>query len=256
MRATRWSAVLFTALLGGVLAGLPATQATAEARAAAAAPATPTVGECRQLTPQQIQAPTDTTAAIPCSQRHDVRVIAVPTLPSGVQWSDLATARRIYSMAVSLCYSPYRKALGQVDRVRDRTAYTFLYFEPTKRQRAVGARWLRCDLALRHGTGWAALPTDQQPALSDATPSDGVARCLVTSTFLTTTCQARHQYRSTGTFTLTGRFPGRRALLHAGRSRCPSRVSTDTDFRFTWTPAPVWNLAHDHVVVCYSHTTS
>jgi hypothetical protein len=252
MRSTRWSAVLLTALLGGAPIALAGTQATAET-----APATPTVGECRQLTPQQIQAPSDTTAAIPCSQRHDVRVIAVPTLRSGVRWSDVATTRQRYAMAVSLCYSSYRKALGQVDRVRDRTAYALVYFEPTKRQRATGARWLRCDLALQHGTGYATLPTDQQPALSDATPSDTVARCLhqVKGSFLTTTCQADHQYRATGTFVLRKRFPGRTALLHAGRSQCPTRVSTDTDFRFTWSPEPVWNLAHDHVVVCYSHTT-
>ena len=33
-------------------------------------------------------------------------------------------------------------------------------------------------------------------------------------------------------------------------------VRTDTNFRFTWAPKLVWNLVHDHVVVCYDHTKS
>jgi hypothetical protein len=159
--------------------------------------------------------------------------------------------------AVQLCTPAYRKALGQNGRVRARTAYAYLYFAPTATQQAQGARWLRCDLVLAHGNKLTALPTDDEPALTDATPPRKVARCLAGADLLATACAFAHAYRATGTFLVASTsYPGHAALLRLGRSRCPALVSTDTNFRFTWSRKLVWNVAQDHVVVCYSHTSS
>lgn len=252
MRPTRWMAGVLAA---GMLTAVPIGQADG----ADALAGKPAVGQCRQLSGAQVSAASNTTSPIPCAKKHDDRVIAVPALPKGVHWTALKKQSQIYSLAVHLCYSPLRQALGQDDQVRNRTAYTFLYFIPTKKQRSKGARWIRCDLALQHGRTWAELPTDKVPALADATPSANVARCLrkMKSRYLTTTCAATHSYRSTGSFVVKAKkFPGTGAILHDGRSRCPALVSTDTNFRFTWNPKVIWNRAGDHTIVCYSHATN
>jgi Septum formation len=249
MRSTPWLA----GLLAAGLITLPAAHAAGRAVAAAK----PAVGECRKLTAAQAAGGSDSSAPIPCSDTHNDRVIAVPRLPQGLSWSDLDTEHKVVKTGVKLCTPPFRTALGQTGRVRDRTAYSYLFFAPTAHQQAHGARWLRCDLVLVHGKKLAALPTDDEPALTDATPPDKVARCLGGADLLTTPCAFAHVYRSTGTFVVARQaYPGRAALLRLGRAKCPAVVTTDTNFRFTWSPKLVWNLVHDHVVVCYSHTKS
>jgi hypothetical protein len=50
-------------------------------------------------------------------------------------------------------------------------------------------------------------------------------------------------------------FPGRTALIRAGRAKCPSRVNS-RDFLFTWRPKLIWNLVHDQTVTCFTKTSS
>ena len=171
MRSTRWLAGLLAA---GLLTTLPAAQAAGTPAAAAK----PVVGECRKLNAAEAAGASDSSTPIPCAETHNDRVIAVRRLPKGVTWGDLDTDHQVVMTGVKLCTPTYRSALGQTGRVRDRTAYSFLFFAPTAQQQAKGARWLRCDLVLVHGKKLAALPTDDEPALTGPTPPDAVARCL------------------------------------------------------------------------------
>jgi hypothetical protein len=246
-----------TRLLAAALTAvaLALTAPTYAAQAPARAAGTPAVGECRSLTLAEAEQSSDTSAAIDCSFAHDARVIAVPDLPSGVSYGDLDSVGVLHT-AARLCYPAFRAALGQTDRVRDRSAYTYLYFVPTAAERAAGARWLRCDLTLRHGATLGDLPTDRVPALATRRVPAGVARCLAGRAHLVTVCTASHSYRATGSFTVDlKRFPGRARMARIGRNRCPALVSTDADFRFSWLPAFAYNLAHDRTIVCYSHTS-
>src|SRR4029079_2948688 len=168
--------LLAVVLTAGLLSGALTWQA-AEARLQRAS-GQAAVGQCRQLTMAQIGHASNQTAPISCSRSHNSRVIAVPTLPRGVGWHELMRGGRVYKQAVSLCYPAFKATLGQTNAVRDRTAYTWLYFIPSDQQRAAGQRWIRCDLALRHASQYAALPNDHVPALSDSSPATRVARCL------------------------------------------------------------------------------
>ena len=56
---------------------------------------------------------------------------------------------KVDTMAVRLCYPAFRGAWVQNDQVRDRSAYSYLYFVPIGEAAQRGARWLRCDLTLR-----------------------------------------------------------------------------------------------------------
>lgn len=245
MRRTRAMAGLLTL---GLLAGLPT------AHAAERGPGKPTVGECRHLSAEQAAAATNATSTISCSSAHNARVFAVPTLPQGVHWSDLSK-HQVLTQAVKACTPGFHAALGQNDLIRDRTAYSWAFFIPDGQQRANGARWFRCDLLLLHGSNLADLPTDREPALPGSTIPTKVKRCLTGTNLLATPCAYAHRYRTTGSFVVSSkRFPGRHQLLHIARARCPAYVSTDRDFRFTFSAKVMWNAGHNHVVVCYSHT--
>jgi hypothetical protein len=248
MRRNRWLTGPLTFALAA--AGLFA----AAAPTAAATGGKPAVGECRSLTATQAAARTDTTSPISCTTAHDDRVIAVPDLPAGVTWADLSD-RQIAKQGIKACAPKLRKALGQNDLVRDRSAYGFVFFQPTADQIAAGARWLRCDIVLRHGSTLADLPADRTPALSGLPLSNQIARCLKGTSHLTTTCSSKHSYRATGSFTVASHaFPGRKALIRAGRASCPSRVNSRS-YLFTWQPKLIWNLVHNRTVVCFTKTT-
>jgi hypothetical protein len=214
----------------------------------------PAVGECRTITAAEADGRTNTTVPQSCTKSHDDRVIAVPDLPTGVSWTGLSD-RQIAKQGIKGCTPALRRTLGQNDKVRDRSAYDLVFFQPTADQIAAGARWLRCDLVLRHGKTLADLPTDKTPALSGLPLKDKVARCLKGPAHLTTTCSSRHSYRATGSFTVArASFPGRTALIHAGRAKCPSRVNSRS-YLFTWKPKLIWNLVHDQTVVCFTKTS-
>jgi hypothetical protein len=69
-------------------------------------------------------------------------------------------------------------------------------------------------------------------------------------------CSTSHRYRATGAFTIAKkRFPGRKALIAIGNRRCRSLVSTRRFF-FSWKDKAIWNLEHDHTMVCYSKRSS
>jgi len=236
----------------GAVVALTVT-APAEAGEPRATAAKPAVGQCRNLTMAQASAPSNTTAPIGCKSAHNDRVIAVKSLPKGVTYAELDTAAKVNTMAVRLCYPPFRGALGQNDQVRDRSAYAFLYFVPTAKQRSNGARWMRCDLTLRQGDSLAALPTDRKPALTSTRLRANVKRCLAGKSLVTTTCTSNHRYRAAAAVKIDiKRYPGRKQMIKIGRSRCPGLITTDADFRFTWSGRTVWNVARDHTLVCYN----
>jgi hypothetical protein len=254
VRSTRSGAAsATTGLLALVLAAAGLLAVTSPADAGGGGK--PRVGECRTITAGEAAARTDTTPPIACTRAHDDRVIAVPNLPAGVSWTGLSD-KQVVRQGVKACAPALRQALGQNDNVRDRSAYDFVFFQPTADQVAAGARWLRCDIVLRHGKRLADLPTDARPALSGLPLDTRVARCLKGPNHITTTCSANHTYRATGSFVVASTsFPGRTALIRAGRAQCPSRV-TSRSFLFVWKPRLIWNLVHDRTVVCFTKTSS
>ena len=244
-----------TRLLAAIGAALAVTVTAPVTAGGATAPTgKPAVGECRRLTAAQADAASNPSNPIACSSPHNTRVIAVPTLPKGVAYADIGAAK-LDKIATRLCYPAFRAALGQTNRVRNMSAYGFLYFKPTAQQRAAGARWLRCDLRLRHGTSLATLPTDRKPALRGTQVPAGVRRCLAGKALRITVCEASHRYRAAGAVKVDiKRYPGRAKMVHIGRQRCLAVVTTDADFRFTWSSKTVWNVAHDRTLVCYNRS--
>lgn len=248
MRSTRWgTGLLVTALLTALPASYAATQAAGSDR--------PSVGDCHRLTFQQIPHVTETSAPVPCSTTHTSRVIKVADLPSGTTWASL-TQTQIVKLGVTECVPAFRRALGQNDKVRDSTAYDWVFFAPTQDQQAGGANWIRCDLVLFKGRALKALPTDKVPALSSSRPGDNVRRCTTGRNHYNTICSANHNYRATGAFTVKGRYPGDTKLAGIARHRCPALVSSPRRFLYAHQSKFTWNNEHDHAVVCFSHRSN
>jgi hypothetical protein len=232
-------------MMAVLLTALPASYDATRAAGATR----PSVGECRVLTVRQAGAQSNTTAPIACSKAHNDRVIKVADLPAGTTWDGLTTTQMI-KLGVRECVPAFHHALGQNDKVRDSSAYTWIFFAPTKAQRSSGANWIRCDLILQRGRTLQNLPTDSVPALSSHLPN-GVRRCATGARHLNTVCSAPHNYRATGAFTVAGRYPGDRRLGRIAIHRCPALVSSP-QFLFAHQSRYTWTKEHDHAVVCFS----
>jgi hypothetical protein len=172
-------------------------------------------------------------------------------------WDSL-TRRQIKRLGLTQCTPAFDKALGQSNLTRDRTMYGTFFFEPTKAQRADGANWIRCDLALFHGKTLASLPTDREPALVSPTRvPKNVKRCAAgpDTKLHYVVCTASHRYASMGAFNVAkAKFPGKTALYRAARRHCGAFTGHRRWFA-SWEPRLVWNVTHDHAVVCYGKSS-
>jgi hypothetical protein len=211
----------------------------------------PTVGDCTTLTVKQAGAFSDRSAKVACTEAHTAQVAGVVKLPARVKWST-AGVGALFRVVADKCAPKVDALLGRDARTRDSSAYSYFWFGPTKNQRAKGARWLSCSVALVKAPKLAKLPTSTSPFLPDGALPDSVSRCLTKSVFLTM-CKAPHAWRATGTFTVAGKYPGKKALNKKGNRKCQSRVHSKV-YRWTYRDKASWNLDHDHVVVCYTKT--
>ncbi|GCD90529.1 septum formation family protein [Nocardioides sp. LS1] len=238
----------------GVVATLATTAALLTTGVAMAGPGyhAPALGDCHAIDLAHSQKKADPSDPVPCSSAHTARVIKVAKLPAGVSWS--VSAAKLFKIASHKCIPTFMATLGRTDKVRDRSAYSWLYFQPTQAEIDHGARWIRCDVALLGGTELVNLPTDATPALPKPPLPDSVARCE-TGKYAQTTCARTHAWRSAGTFRIDQKaYPSQQQLQHAAERRCPAIAGT-AYWRWSAQGAVSWSLG-DHFVVCYSQTTS
>lgn len=217
----------------------------------------PTKGACTTLTADQAAATVDHSTVVDCTAAHSAKVIGVHRLPDGVGYGKKDATRR-YRVVAATCHARLATALGRDNPTRDSSAYSWVFFVPTKADRSHGARWISCSVVLRNGHKLADLPTDQVPMLPDGSLGKGVARCLLARTDVayTTRCSSAHGWRATGTFTVSSRtYPGARVLDQKAVRRCAGKVLSHRKYRWTYHLETDWEAGRDHVVVCYSRTT-
>jgi hypothetical protein len=242
-------AVAGAAALAAVLTTAPAL--AGPGRAGSALTGAPTIGTCSTMTPVQGAADADKSTPVSCKKAHTARVAGVAKLPASLDWT--ASKRAIYRVVANRCAPQLFKVLGGSARARDTTAYNYYWFEPTKAQRAQGARWVSCSIFLQHGTKLASLPNNRTPMVPRGKHADSIARCLTKRVF-NTTCDHPHAWRATGTFTLkAARRPGVKALNKTATRKCLPYVDPHKFYRFTYPDVDTWAVG-DHTVVCYTRT--
>ena len=213
----------------------------------------PSVGECHDLTIDQAYAKADTQPAVDCAQPHTVRTIAVGTLPDNLDWdsSDAAIGKAVDAV----CRPAFAQALGRNESTRLMSAYGLFWFEPTKGQRADGARWFTCELGLYGGGRLLDLPTDAVPALPEAPLPDSVALCRQGRTYANTTCARKHAYRAAGTFVMRhDGYPGKKAQDRIIHKHCPAMTAPDPYVAWYLT-RPSWKAGF-RTVTCFAVTRS
>lgn len=198
--------VVITLAVG--LTGSPAGSATGEA----ARQAVPVVGECHDLTYNELAKPSDTAAPVDCAASHTTMTVHVGTIPQKV-WRKGVKARFAYG--ARLCDDPVEAYFGVSPKLLEQTVYSsYFYFVPSKAEAKAGARFVRCDLAARAGTKVFPIPAD--PRFTELTPE--VAKCM-NKRYYFTTCTGAHTYYPVAAVTLPRRPAEGREARVVGR-RC------------------------------------
>ncbi|MGO4255046.1 septum formation family protein [Marmoricola sp. RAF53] len=214
----------------------------------------PKVGQCRTTTFAQSFAASDARKPVSCAKPHRMKTFAVGSLPR--KYNPKRAKSAVWGQAASdQCTRRFWNAVAADHAKREQTAYTWSFFIPTKAQRSAGARWIRCDLSLLvsppgQNSQFALLPNNPFPILGARPITDSVRRCLSDSTHhYWTTCNRAHAARADQTFVLNSTaYPSDQAVADAAATHCPGK-------RFTAAGHTDWRFG-DHVVICYSVTTS
>jgi len=233
-------------VLVGVLAAAVGPGA-ATARAVDPMVGAPVVGQCHDMSPDELAAASYDEAPIDCTTTHTATTIAVAQLPDELGLG----GRRLERFALEACFAAQRAALGTTARGVRLTAYDIGWFVPSTEQQAAGARWVRCDLVLGSARDLQPLPTDVRVGRGRADAS--VARCLAGRAARVTTCTHPHTFRATSALRVDGaRYPTRKARDRIGADRCRTAVTT-LSYRFGWPAKAAWR-AGDRTLVCYART--
>jgi hypothetical protein len=217
-------ALVALAFVGSLLA-LPASSATNSstdgARQAGPGFHQPAPGACHEITLKHFHSWSAPSKAVDCDERHTSVTLVSKRLKRKVNWSQ-PNLRPIWFS----CLRKERRVLGGSDKARAMSAYGLSFYIPTKRERARGAKWMRCDLSLQGGQVLQPMPTKLALRLP---LKDKVLRCArgPASSLLTTVCSKTHSFRTTGAFKARGeKYPGPEALRRQALRRCPKFITT------------------------------
>ncbi|GAA5107361.1 hypothetical protein GCM10023339_05280 [Alloalcanivorax gelatiniphagus] len=235
---------------GGAVAALLTAALTAVAPASSAADPNyqaPQVGQCSDMSAEELAAPSYVEAPVDCAAPHTAVTIGVVQMPDGLTYE----SNRLERFALESCMPAQRQVLGTSKTGMRLTAYNLAYFGPTAEQQAAGARWLRCDLHL--GDPSAPQPLPAKLKVGKYPFATAVSRCLAGPDFHLTVCSSSHTYRATGALKVKAkRFPSEKAWQRLGTQRCRGEVSSRV-YRFGWPSKVTWK-AGDRTLLCYSKT--
>jgi hypothetical protein len=245
-------------LAGAAIAALVAGTLSTVAPAAASPPATeaaardnyavPKVGSCHLYAFRQANAFTSPSGQVPCDSKHTAVTVAVKRLTGRVDWEEPGL---ITKKSSTPCIKAIINRLGGDELTWMRTTYRPTWYFPTKKQRARGAKWIRCDLVQYSGGRILPLPEDLN--LGRGPVPDRFARCLHAKVYFVA-CSKPHAWRATGFLRLSGaRPPSEKEARRIALRRCPATL-TSRRFRFEINFPYEWR-AGVKTLVCYSETT-
>jgi len=229
-----------------LMAAPPAASSQSEEPVARANYRVPKVGECHLRTLKEASGAASARGEVPCTERHTLMTIAVKRLTGKVNWEDQSA---LYRKIEKKCWNALANHLGGSDLVRAQTAYTWFWFRPSNRQRAHGAKWLRCDIALYGQNRLMPLPTEV--ALTSAELPDRIRQCLTPEGTLTV-CARPHAFRSVGAFRITGGYPSADRARSLALRKCDRFVSTRGS-AWTFPSRGEWAAGY-RSMVCYDVT--
>lgn len=203
----------------------------------------PEVGACYDLTYAQAGRNSAPQAPVDCSEPHNLQTILVKRLTAPVRWS----SDGLFNRFATACEKAMYAALGGNIKAAAMSAYSWWWFIPTKAQREQGARWVRCDIGLKHASS----DMDDLPdslKLGRLPLADDVALCMVGDQYRLTQCKYRHQYKAKATFKLD-RLPRSAEEYYRAARRCVRVLGYVYRYAYLGPTDFAWK-AGNHYMVC------
>ena len=224
----------------------------------------PKLGACRDLEPDDLDEPTNTSPVVSCSKDHTAHTFAVGTLPSatGSSYRD----KRHGTFVFDTCTVAFREFIGADESLAMRVQLAWAWFRPSEKGWERGARWYRCDLV--GGPDGAKklrdLPADAKGLFSADRPDEWLSCARGTTVARSTKvpCSEPHDWRAVATVKVglpQDPYPGDRVVQVRSRDRCSDWVGAwmhyppDYDYGYTWFHEEEWSTGNRRSI-CWART--
>lgn len=238
----------------------PLSQSQSEAQA------TPELGTCHRLTPDDVAAPSPPPdSLVECAEPHTAQTYAVGTLPDelGSDYDDPALGRWMFPR----CERAFQRFIGADESLAMRVQLSWAWFRPSEEAWADGARWYRCDLVggPADATDYRELPETAEGLFSQRPPEEWLtcARGEEVASADRVPCSEEHDWRAVTTIRV-GRdddeYPGDRTVQVTSRDFCSDSVAAwknypvEYEFGFTWFREAEWQ-AGNRRSICWARIT-
>jgi predicted small lipoprotein YifL len=263
-------ALSLATLAGCTSAGPPAAPSADRAPAAESASSAtvtgldpPAVGNCRVLSPDALEEPTDDSPTVPCRGPHTAETFAVGEF-TGRLAQVAVDDERLSEEVLDRCERRFRRYVGADASLALRTVLTWAWFRPFPEAWEAGARWYRCDLVAADADGLLELRGRAHGVLLGR-PADRWLLCAVgerVGDAPRVPCDQPHSWRAVTTVVLgdaAAPWPGARRAELRTRDFCSDSVGAwlgypvDYAYGFTWLGRAEWQ-AGNRRSVCWART--
>ena len=226
----------------------------------------PRLGACRQLTLDEVAAPTNATKTVDCTAKHTAETFAVGDLPA--ELADAAyDSKEVGAFAYQTCDTGLQEFLGADESLAMRTVLSWAWFRPSEKAWDEGARWYRCDVVGggEQSESLVSLPETAR-GLLQGRPDDRWLACVNAPSVASSTkipCTQPHRWRAVTTIKLgeaTTPYPGDRLSEVQSRDFCKQSVQAylnypaKFDYGYTWFHEAEWK-AGNRRSVCWAQTS-
>ncbi len=256
---------LCTALLLLALSGC--TQGNADDGSSTKAEmATPELGACRVLSPEDITHASNDTKPVDCARKHTAETFAIGSFPAELTDSEDPDDPKLGAYVYDRCQGKFQQFLGGNESLVLRSTMTWAWFRPDKDAWSAGADWYRCDVVGggEQSKSFVALPRSAKGVLLGK-PDDRWQVCVdgpsVTGS-VKIPCSDKHTWRAVSTI-MVGKdadtYPGDRLVEVRTRDFCSGSVGAwlnypvDYDYGYTWFHEAEWK-AGNRRSICWAKT--
>ena len=225
----------------------------------------PATHVCRNLTHADVQRPTNASPLVDCDEPHNAETYAAGTLPSAFKHVEEGNDH-LADWVYHTCTARLEKHLGADQSLLMRSMLSWVWFGPSDRAWAKGARWYRCDLVGggQAGAPYVDLPADTRNLLRGKHLDDRWMVCARGASVNgpKVACSQKHTWRAVTTIKLgepSSSYPGDAVVRAKTRQYCADSVKAwlgypdDFDYGYTYFGEDEWD-AGNRRSVCWAKT--
>ncbi len=245
------------ALVAGLLTGCgseASDEPETEESSTSSTPERPQVGQCHDLSAEEILESADSTAPVDCGDDHTSQTVHVGTFKPAAQGKPAElTDDAANQQAFGTCRSKAARYLGTAEGSLPLTRVEVFWFVPTVEEVDAGAKWLRCDVVvLQRENELMTLPKTMKKALTGKGQEKyalcGTARPGAKK-FARVVCSEDHAWKAISTIGIGGakKYPGTKAVRSAGEEECQGQArsaqgdSLQFDYGWEWPTKEQWD---------------